>query len=361
MSPLERLASEPERFDFDAAIRVLIHAAHQPDPADIVRFRSLARLAYPASDVTALRPQGAELPPELVVSVMGLTGPSGVLPRGYAEVLHEALRARSGALHEFLDMLSHRMVALLARAGGKYRPARMAETSALAGQDADPLGQALLSLAGFGTPHLLPRLAAGMSPVMHYAGLLSAHPRSADRLQALVSDWLGRPVEIRQFAGAWVELPPDQRSRLPTGRRAGRFNRLGPPPEEELGPGTPGERQDATLGLRTWDVQAGIVLRIGPLTRAGFAELLPHRPTLPRLAALVRTYLNFATGFAINLVVTAGEVPLLRLGGDSEDAPLLGWNTWLCPPGGKRKADAADPLFSAEAIEARAAAAGHGR
>ena len=37
-------------------------------------------------------------------------------------------------------------------------------------------------------------------------------PRSADRLGALTSDWLGMKVEIVEFAGAWLSLPPDQRT-----------------------------------------------------------------------------------------------------------------------------------------------------
>ncbi|MBS0639389.1 MAG: type VI secretion system baseplate subunit TssG, partial [Proteobacteria bacterium] len=264
VSPLERLATEPQRFSFDAAVRILLHAAHQADTGDIVRFRSVPRLAYPASDVQGLRPAGEGLPPELTVNVMGLSGPTGVLPRGYAEVLNAALRGRSGALYDFLDMLSHRMVALFAEAGTKYRPGRMAETGALRGAAADPLGQVLLSLTGYGTPHLAPRLATGTAPLMHYAGLLSAHPRSADRLQALVSDWLGHRIEVRQFAGAWLALPPDQQTRLPLGRRAGQFNQLGLRLGEDGAELGSQEHRDAVLGTRTWDVQAGIVLRIGP-------------------------------------------------------------------------------------------------
>lgn len=358
VSPLERLATEPQRFSFDAAVRVLLHAARQAEAGEIVRFRSVPRLAYPPSDVQGLRPMGEGVPPDLTVSVMGLSGPSGVLPRGYAEVLNTALRARSGALHDFLDMLAHRMVARFADAGAKYRPNRMAETGALRGMDADPpgdsLGQVLLSLTGFGTPHLAPRLAAGPAPLMHYAGLLSAHPRSADRLRALVSDWLGQPIEVRQFAGAWLALPVEQQTRLPAGRRAGQFNQLG------LRLGGDGavlgeqEHRDAVLGVRTWDVQAGVVLRIGPLNRADFTALLPDRPALERLTALVRAYLGLATGFAVNLVVEAAEVPAVRLSATADPGPRLGWNTWLLPSG-RRQADAADPLFAAEAIEARAA------
>lgn len=356
VSPLERLAEEPQRFSFDAAIRILLHVTRQSDPGDVVRFRSVPRLAYPAADVVSLLSKGAGVPPDLMVSVMGLSGPAGVLPRGYAEVLNAALRARSGALHDFLDMLSHRMVALFAQAGTKYRLNRIAEVSALAGEDADPLGQALLSLTGYGSAKLASRLAVGPRPLMHYAGLFAAHPRSADRLEALVSDWLGRPVEVRQFAGAWLAVPRGQRTRLPGRGRIAQFNQLGLPPDAGATPLRRDNRQDAVLGIRTWDVQAGIVLRIGPLDRQGFTALLPDRPGLGRLAALVRAYLGYATGFSVNLVVAAASVPRLQINAKADPGPRLGWNTWLLPPQGGRRADAADPLFTAEAIEARAGA-----
>ncbi|HST74618.1 MAG TPA: type VI secretion system baseplate subunit TssG, partial [Acetobacteraceae bacterium] len=54
-SPLELLATEPRRFGFDAAVRVLLHAAHDPDPAVVVRFRSVTGLAYPPADVLAVQ------------------------------------------------------------------------------------------------------------------------------------------------------------------------------------------------------------------------------------------------------------------------------------------------------------------
>ena len=37
--------------------------------------------------------------------------------------------------------------------------------------------------------------------------------------RALASDWLGMQVEVVEFAGAWLPLPPDQRTRLSAQRR----------------------------------------------------------------------------------------------------------------------------------------------
>lgn len=336
-SPLARLAEEPQRFGFDAAIRVLLHAGRTVDPGDIVRFRTGSSLAYPPSDVLELRAREEGVPPDLAVSVMGLVGPSGVLPRAYTETTNAALRSRSRALHDFLDLLAHRLLALFARSGTKYRPSRIAETADLTSAPSDPLRDALLALTGYATGGLTDRLAAGTAPLLHYGGLFAAHPRSADRLQAMVSDWLGRPVEVRQFKGAWLALPPDQRTRLGALGFPGQFDRLG---------------EDGAIGVRAWDVQAGIVLRIGPLDRRDFAALLPDGRTLGALVSLVRAYLGFVTGFAVNLVVQAPQVPPLQLRRDADPAPRLGWNTWLDAPPGARRHDADDARFEAEVVEA---------
>ena len=92
------------------------------------------------------------------------------------------------------------------------------------------------------------------------------------------------------------------------------------------------------------------------MDRDGFHALLPDRPALGRLVALVRAYLGFATGFAINPVVAAAAVPPLQLCADADPPPRLGWNTWLTAPAGTRRKDAADAVFEAEVVEARLSA-----
>ena len=281
--------------------------------------------------------------------VMTLTGPTGVMPPFYTETLTATLRNRSRALYDFLDTLSHRTVAFFARAGVKYRMSRVADTAAGEGHP-DPIAGALLSFTGYATPHLSPRLAVGVAPLLHYSGFFAGHPRSAERLAAMTSDWLGRKVEIEQFVGAWLPLAPDQRSRFAQGRHPGAWNRLG---------------VDAAIGVRAWDPQARIILRIGPLNRAGFEALLPDRPGLQHLVSLVRAFLGFETGFAVNPVLAGPEIPPLSLDPDAASPPRLGWNTWVPAPkvplGGTPPADAYDAVFEAEVVEAQEAPKRAGR
>ena len=233
--------------------------------------------AFPEADITTVDDAPGRLP-QVTTTVIGLTGPSGVLPRAYTEAVGTSPRNRTRAMHDFFDLLAHRLVAGFAQAGARYRlPAPPMRPGWRAAGPMTRCSGVLLALTGYGTPHLTERLPAGPMPLLHYAGLFATRPRSAERLAALLSDWLGRPVEVVQFAGAWLSLPPDQRTRLPAPGREGRFNRLG---------------VDAAIGIRAWDVQARIVLRLGPLDAAAFAALLPDGPACRRLVSLVQAFLG---------------------------------------------------------------------
>jgi type VI secretion system protein ImpH len=333
---LARLLAEPRRFHFDAAVRVLSRAGSGSDAADSVRFRTRSGRAFPPADILSAESAQTERPASIESTVIGLVGSSTVLPGLYNEALSTSLHDRSHALHDFLDMLAQRLTALFVRAGIKYRLHRTLETASPAACP-DPVSSVLLSLVGYGTPHLVSRLLIGSDPLLHYAGLFGTHPRSADRLAALVSDWLGRPVEVEQFAGAWLTLGTDQLTALPVGRTPGQLNRLS---------------VDAAAGVRAWDVQARIILHVGPLGRADFEALLPERPRLRRLVSLVRAFLGFETAFAINPILAASAIPGLQLTADADTPPRAGWNTWLPPPaGGLPGRDGTEALFEAELVE----------
>ena len=341
---MSRLKSEPERFSFDAAVRILTFLRRRADPAGAARFTSTTGSSYLAAEVTQVQADNGMSEPLVTVGLLGLTGPAGVLPRYYSDAVVADQRSRAFSLTRFLDLISHRMVSAFAVAGAKYRPHRAADVGALSAdpERSDPMAEVLLSLTGYGTPHLAERLLAGPAALRHYAGLFAAHPRSTDRLEALASDWLGRPVKVEQFAGAWLALPVDQRTRLGVGLSPGGFCQLS---------------IDAAAGVRAWDQQARIILRIGPLDLAYFERLLPDQPLLRELISLVRAYVGFEVGFAVNPVLARDAVPPLALAppGEGGARPLLGWNTWL--PTSRalpRRTDAGDALFESEIVEGRA-------
>lgn len=340
-SPLEHLKSLPQAFKFDAAVRLLLAASKSsPHRDDKIAFIAAPLLSQPIAEVTAADPPAGGKRARLTTPLIGLIGPSNVMPRWYTELVAQAARAKSRAIVDFFDLLAQRFIIAFARAGIKYRLHRSAETALLENTPEEPFGAALLAFTGFGTAYMADRLPAGADVLRHYAGIFAAHTRSADRLATMVSDYLGRRADIIEFAGAWLTLPPDQQSRLPRGRLPGAFNELG---------------INVAIGTRAWDQQARFIVRVGPLHREAFEALLPDQKRLPALVSLIRAYVGWEADFAVNLVLAASEIPALQLADSSGGAaPRLGWTTWLPSPNaailGPKNADEA--IFSATLVEA---------
>ncbi len=322
-----RLAAVPHRFDGLHAVRLT--------ELGVAR---LGTAAAPAEEGTRLAvSQGLAFASSPVVSVvsherghavrlafMGLTGPLGVLPQPYSELVHKADRLRNRAVSAFLDMFNHRLASLFVRAGEKYRlglllqraatepPAHGSQTPSQSSRD--PASNAMLALAGFGTSHLRRRMAVEDDVVLFYAGLFAARLRPPGALRAMLSDYLGMDVRIESFSGRWVPVRPSEQTCLTRAGESPRFATLG---------------VDAVAGARTWDVQGNFRVVVGPVDTRGMRALMPDQPCLRKLVDLVRAYAGLDLGFDVQVVLRRDCVPDLTLGGeDSPDPPRLGWNTW---------------------------------
>ena len=339
-SPLERLKSVPQTFRFDAAVRLLLAVSKRSSGNDNkIAFVSTPVLSQPIAEITqAELPEGGK-PARLTTPMIGLIGPSGVMPRWYTELVAQAARAKSRGIVDFFDLLAQRFIAAFAQAGAKYRLHRSSETYSPEQGPGEPIGDAVLAFTGFGTAHMAERLPAGPDALRHYAGFFATRPRSADRLASMISDYLGRSAEVIEFAGAWLTVPPDQQSRLPRGRVPGAFHELG---------------LNLAIGTRAWDQQARFTVRVGPLNRTEFEALLPDRKRLGELVSLIRAYVGWEADFAINLVLAGTEIPALRMAGSGiADAPRLGWTSWLPSPTGALRGQvyADNAIFSATLVE----------
>lgn len=312
LSPVDRLKREPARFDLDQAVAVTARAAGAgPDEPEELDLRTTARLAMPGGAVVAAKPEQGEL----TLGTFGLIGAGGILPRHHSAMVAAEQRKRSLALHAFLDMLGRRTTGLYPKAGAKYRPTRNAE----------PSGRVLAAAIGMGTPHLDGRMPLPRDALLYHAGNLAARSRSGERLRAMLEAETGRRVEIEEFAGGYIRLPEEERSRMPKGR--------GAPQHCALGVST-------TAGAQVWDPQARFIIRFGPLDRAAFDSLLPGTPAWMRVTQLARLFVGPDTAFAVNLVLKKEEVPMGALGSTSR----LGWTSWMGASKPRAK-DARDALF----------------
>ncbi len=354
-SVIEQLIHEPWKFEFFQAVRLVEQAAaeqmlddqqspvqavgHDAAPdQELLRFRALPGHTFPPAEITTLtplvsadQPAAQSLRFEMVVPFFGLTGPSGVLPHHYTQLIIDRLRLRDTALRDFLDMFNHRMISLFYRAGEKYRfhvgyekkswQVRTEELRGPVSQEARIalFERCLFALIGMGTGHLRDRLEPSDEALLHYAGVLAHRPRNASSLQRMLADYFEIPVTVQQFQGQWLYLnPPDQTS-LPTRELLDGINaRLG---------------VDTIIGERVWSVQDKFRLRIGPLSYHAFCRFMPTGDRLRSLAQLTRLYVGAQFDFDVQPVLRACEVPATQLSSDATPAPRLGWNTWLmsCP------------------------------
>jgi type VI secretion system protein ImpH len=314
------LFAEGFRFDFFQAVRLLerVYSQRQAvgrgvDPAlEIVRFAAHLSLSFPPSAIHSLvRPSDAVDRPVMTVAFMGLTGPAGVLPRHYTELLLERERAKDRTLRDFLDLFNHRAISLFYRAWEKYRAPIIYEHAVSKGEDDDSFTLSLFDLIGMGVPGLRGRLAVDDEALPFYAGLLGQRPHSASALAGVLQDYFEVAVAVVQFVGTWLTLEDEDRSRLGPGDTN---NVLG---------------VSAVLGRRVWDQQAKFRLRLGPLNLVRFCDFLPSGRGFRPLAQLTRFFVGQEIEFDVQLTLKASEVPPCRLGARDERAPRLGWSTWL--------------------------------
>lgn len=318
-SVAEELLEEGYRFDFFEAVRVLERLYPHRRPVgrearpseEVVRFRARQSLTFPPSAIYELtEPEDGKRPVEMTVAFIGLTGPLGVLPRHYTELLLERARRKDYGLRDFLDLFNHRLISLFYRAWEKYRFPISYERAVAKGADYDEFSLNLFDLMSMGTQGLRGRLEVGDEALLFYAGLLAQHPHSASALTGILRDYFEIPVEVVQFVGQWLLLSKENRTRL--GGEAN--NTLG---------------VNAIAGNRIWDQQARFRLRLGPLTFAEFHRFLPAGKAFRPLVQFTRFIAGQECDFDVQLILKAEEVPACRLGEQGARAPRLGWTTWL--------------------------------
>jgi type VI secretion system protein ImpH len=353
----EQLIADAPSFDFFQAVRLLERLAPERKAVgrealpqvEVARFRSHLSLAFPPSSLHAIESPNEDRPYVRVIQTfLGLTGPSGVLPRHYTQLLLDLGRDVKGperrSLGDWLALFDHRLISLFYRAWEKYRFWVPYERGEAFLRDPDVFTSAVFSLVGLGTPGLRgrqrvaipaeteeqPERALGRIDdlsLLYYAGLFAQRPRSAIGLQNILADYFQLPVHVRQFQGQWLHLETSDQTKL------GAHGALG---------------VDAVAGDRVWDVQAKFRIRLGPIALAQFEEYLPDRSLSPRrkslyiLAQMVRLYAGPELDFDVQLVLSAHEVPGCRLGGAGFGA-RLGWNTWIVSQ--TRDRDAEDAIF----------------
>ncbi|WP_219114836.1 type VI secretion system baseplate subunit TssG [Janthinobacterium sp. UMAB-56] len=294
-----RLLADPSGTGFFQAVRLLSAWLMQQGISqeqvfeDCLRLHGSASLSFAPGEIEQLwlEPQAdGETQVHVQAAMLGFLGVHGSLPLHYTETLarHERQTGDGGA-RAWLDMLSHRALALFYQAWARYRIECQQDAD---GGDFLPLQ---LALAG-AWPAEVARQEDGLPAhvLAHYAALLRHRPVSADVMQALLAEYFGVPVRMQRFIGAWFWRAAQERTLL-----ANAHARLG---------------QGAMLGERCRRADLRVRLVLGPLARHVYEDFLPGRPGALALRQMLALFGLPCMSFEIRLVLRREDVHTCILG-----------------------------------------------
>jgi len=296
---------------------------------EVVRFSVHRDLGFPASQIhgLAIAPPESHNPPVMTVAFIGLTGPSGVLPTHYSELVIEEAgpEDQAGPLADFLDMFHHRLISFFYRAWERNHP----HLSPDPGKRAS-FHRYLLALIGEGIKPFAGTGFLQSLTALRHGELWAQKRRSSEGLRILLLDRLNDSdgpshesghaiaVDIIPFVPRWIDLDPDQILHLGSD-------------------GVPGtSRLGGSVGRRARDWQGRFRVRIGPLTLSQFRKLEPaarargnqrERSPYHELVELIRHYVGPELDFEMSFVLKANEVPPAQLSRGAR-GPRLG-RSWL--------------------------------
>lgn len=333
-----RLTDAPYSFSFIQAVRLLERAAlfenktsksdiasnpvarFAPPQRESLRFSSHQSLAFPGSEIKRIQKtrKNTDISQwKMTVNLMGLTGPTGVLPYHYTELILERQKQKDNNLALFFDLFNHRTLSLFFSASIKYRlPLQFERQQVLEHRKnhTDPQTQALLSLIGMGTQGLSNRLYTRDESLIYYSGLLSQKIRTQSGLKQILRSHFRIPVEIEQFVGQWQDLIDDVRTKLPDYRNpSGRNACLG---------------RSAMLGKKGWFAQGKIYIILGPLDKQQLDKFAPGTTAFKALDELVRLYIGLECDYEFKIRIKRSDIPK-KIQLNKKSPPVIGWNAWL--------------------------------
>lgn len=307
------LVDDAPSFEFFQAVALLERVLDSRRPVggfsspedEVVRFGVNPRMAFPASEIQQLELR-EDAPAAMMVNFMGLTGPMGVLPHPYSELILDRLRNKDSGLASFFDIFNHRAISLF------YRAWQRAQFHVNYGAGArDHFSQYLLDLLGLGTEGLRDRQDIEDEALMHYVALVAMQSRSAVALEQILADYFQVTVDIQQFTGAWYALDPSTQCTMQDRESV----------SAQVGSG-------AVVGDAVWDRQGRARIRIGPLSIERYQEFLPGGGAHSALRAITRLFSNGCIDFEAQLVLDRSQVPAIELDLDAKQPARLGWVSW---------------------------------
>jgi type VI secretion system protein ImpH len=284
-----------------------------PAAQERIRIRGEPSLVFASSDVMGLRlvrcPDQQERV-QIDAAFLGLYGSVSPLPAHYVERI--ALSVHQGEaqpVRELLDVIHHRLFALVYRIWAKYRHG---VGYLRKGQDAFTRRMfCAVGIDGFANPEL------PLDPFyfLRFAPLLASKSRSARGLQVVLDELLGEVgVEIDQFVGHWTLIEKPLRNKLGVANH-------------QLG-------ESLVIGRYVYDGSGRYTIKLGPLEYDDYLSFLPGGHRRPFLQSVINTFTPGIHDVMLELNVDLDAAPRFQLA--SPRAATLARTAWLGGTGEQR-------------------------
>ena len=271
-----------------------------------IRVRSDPSLVFHSSDVAGLRyvkyPDGVKRA-RVTGTFLGLYGSVSPLPPHYVEDI--TLNVHQGGpqpIREFLDVIHHRLFALVYRAWAKYRLGVSYRTGG-----ADDFTKRMFCAVGLDA-------FADHKTELHpfyflkFAPLLACKSRSARGLHVVLDELFGNiGVDIEQFVGHWTLIEKPLRNQLGV-------------QNHQLG-------SNLVLGRYVYDGSGRYKIVLGPLQYDDYLSFLPGGHRRPLLQQVVNVFTPGIHDTMLELHVDLEAAPRFQLG--SPRASTLSRTAWL--------------------------------
>jgi len=349
-SVINGLQSEPKKYSFTQAVKLLeCHYSHAystntinpfelfdintPPHLEPIRFSTKQNLIFPESDISKISEikVGKLNKWQIQTTFMGLTGPSGVLPYHYSELVNNRKKKRDNALLEFFDYFNHRSISLFYQASVKYNyPVEFERKNRDLTRISDTFTVALLSLCGLGTSKTRNRMLLNDLSVVYYCGLYSQRTRTKFGLKSILSDYFNVNINIKEMTGGWCSLINEARTILPS-----KFNKAGN--NSILGKTT-------ILGCYAHMPQSKFSIYIGPVAYSEINKFAPGSENIIKINELIKLYIGPEYKYDIFLKVkfTGSPEPAKFSSGKNLK---LGWNTWLLSTSVARNCETSEQIL----------------
>lgn len=308
---LGELCEQVSSADFVAAVRQ-IECAYPDKPRiaeavrvrdDILRFSQHITLGFKGKALQSLQPASGAHEYRLHVNFFGLLGSHGPMPLHYTEYADQRSRHHSDpTFKEFLDLFNHRLLSLFYRAYVQFDPVVNFDRP-----ENNSYAEFLGALSG-----LLPGVSENRDSISdnakrQYPGWFSSTAKSPDGIAAIVEDYFGLPVSIKEWVGGWLPLPEISRSRLGSDAASMQLGR------------------SVYIGRRVWSIRHKFNVVLGPLDWEAFTSFKPGGARALALHDLIRNYLGDEWDWDLQLIIKKDEIRHMKL----DRSHALGFDSWM--------------------------------